>query len=316
VAGDGGYLIERPDGARLSVGAGSFELIGAEKLAPRLELAGRSKAAGDRALELRYLTGGLRWHAEYVIDLAADGAGATLTGWLALANSTAMAFADTTWRFAAVEDRTADGVQPARATAAVLYRPLAPARFALAAHESVRLALVRTDAVDVATQLVFNPLTPGPAAAAAPQDVQRVARLSLTGDQAQRALPPGSLRVLIRRANGAVEQLPAADIDGFGAGRTLDLPLGPAPGLRGERRQTPFTQIVGQQAQEQQITVRITSQRKTAATVFVVEHPWGNWEIPKSSVGHRELDRETIVFPVEVPPGKTATVTYTLRIGY
>ncbi len=61
---------------------------------PTLEWLLEANQAGRRTVETSYLTGGMRWEADYVLVLDAADARGDLTGWVTLANDSGIGFAD------------------------------------------------------------------------------------------------------------------------------------------------------------------------------------------------------------------------------
>ena len=68
---------------------------------PTLVATVEAAAAGRRAVELDYLTGGLSWRADYVAELDAAEARLDLDGWATLGNTSGAAYRDAELRLVA-----------------------------------------------------------------------------------------------------------------------------------------------------------------------------------------------------------------------
>ena len=91
---------------------------------PTLAVSLDSAGAGQRALELSYLTGGLSWQADYVAELAADEKNLALSGWVTLTNRSGTAYRDARLQLVAGD---VNRVQPAMARGMVMEQMAAKA---------------------------------------------------------------------------------------------------------------------------------------------------------------------------------------------
>jgi hypothetical protein len=280
-----------------------------------------SRLTGARDVQLAYRTSGLAWSAVYsacfdetkgTVDLAAS---------LVLRNDTEIAFEDAAWRFIATETPGPYAAQPDAPARMVEYRPPMPEPTAsVPARDALRLPLL--DARNLAGTVihVFDALPAGPAVAEADRKLQRILLLAnrvqdgATGLGAP--LPSGKAKISRRHGSGILEPVGGQSVDFTDANGMLRLGLGTAPGLAGKRTHTPFVELADERAQEQEVTIRLENATSTPVRALVVEHPWGRWSIPSSTVPYQPLGTETITFQVALPARGEAEVRYKLKIAY
>ena len=130
-------------------------------------------------------------------------------------------------------------------------------------------------------------------------------------------LPAGRVRVSrVDEADGAPEFIGEDVIDHTPRGETVQLALGSAFDVVGERRQLDFRIDSAARWMEEDIEVRIRN-RKPAQPVKVMVrenlYRWSNWAIVRSSGDYTREDSRTIDFPVRVAPKGEAVVRYTVR---
>lgn len=129
-------------------------------------------------------------------------------------------------------------------------------------------------------------------------------------------LPSGRLRLYRRDAGGQVEFVGETITTHTPAEQVVNLSVGSAFDLTGERKQTDFH--VNQQAHTIDETYELTlhNQKTTPVTITTVEHLYraANWEITeKPTATYVKRDSHTIEFPVQVPAGGVTKVTYSVR---
>lgn len=139
----------------------------------------------------------------------------------------------------------------------------------------------------------------------------------------------GSILFILKFANETGVPLPAGTVRVFGEGaflggaaightpkgKEVELPLGAAFDLTGERVQTEYTKLAKDRYREgYKISVR--SAKAKAVTVEVIEEMRGQWRITYSSVPYEALDAHRVLFRLVVPPGGEAGLTYTVEYTY
>jgi hypothetical protein len=130
-------------------------------------------------------------------------------------------------------------------------------------------------------------------------------------------LPAGRVRVAQRdEADGALEFIGEDLIDHTPRDETLQLKLGNAFDVVGERRQVDFRVDTRERWMEEDIEVRVRNQKPDeAVTVAVREslYRWSNWSITRKSQDFQKQDASTVHFAVRVAPKAEGVVRYTVR---
>jgi len=130
-------------------------------------------------------------------------------------------------------------------------------------------------------------------------------------------LPAGRLRVAkMDPADRSLEFIGEDTIAHTPRDETVQVRLGSAFDVVGERKQVDFRLDTTAKWMEEDIEVRVRN-RKAAETVAVLvkEHlyRWTQWSITKKSQEFSKQDSRTVHFPVKVAPGAEVVVRYTAR---
>jgi hypothetical protein len=130
-------------------------------------------------------------------------------------------------------------------------------------------------------------------------------------------LPAGKMRVAkVDPADASLEFIGEDLIDHTAREETVQLKLGSAFDVVGERRQVDFRIDTSAKWIEEDIEVKVRNQKLgEAATVIVKEnlYRWSNWSILRRTHEFTKEDARTIHFPVRLAPKQEAVVRYTVR---
>lgn len=339
---DGNAAIVEKAGRVETVDPNAFALgtPGADLLdRPAIGVAGHATAPGARALRLRYLTGGVAWSADYVIDVTDDGPVASarepdldITGWASVRNASGRPFTARPLVLVAGDvNRISVPEAFARADEA------APRTMAMAAEAAP--AFERTASGDVHVYALAGPVD------LAANETTQVRLLKHEGLKAERryiveggghlfrAPVPGmqpfeNPAVELRFANAGSEPLPAGEVrvytDGrlagenvipaTPAGETVVLRTGLAFDLTVRRRQTAFRRLGPPDNDiETAHAFELRNAKDTAAVIEIRERIGGEWEMIDSS-HPMERDGLMAVWRIEVPASGAATLTYAVRV--
>lgn len=278
---------------------------------------------GARTLEARYLTSGLSWQADYTLTLDADGQGATLAAFATIRNDSGQAWPGARIGLVAGNlNRAAPRPVPLAAPAAFAsgsgfseapvgdYHAYALNRRAtLASGQTTQLPLVDQRTIRLTRRYVFDSRfeagdRPREVAIEVVFDNTAVAGLGLP-------LPAGRLHAYAPASeNGAL--LGEAAIEHTPVGGRVRATIGRAFDLTGTRTLVATTQPDAKTRDEQ---VRVVLANATAkdATIEVVEHPFGDWQVVTSSLPGTRVSASELRFSVPVPAHGQATLTYTIR---
>jgi len=130
-------------------------------------------------------------------------------------------------------------------------------------------------------------------------------------------LPAGKIRVSkLDDADGALEFVGEDLIDHTARDETVQVKLGSAFDVVGERKQLDFRIDTSAKWIEEDIEIKLRNQKPDeTVTVLAKEnlYRWSNWSIIRRSHDFTKDDSRTVVFPVRLAPKAEATVRYTVR---
>lgn len=293
--------------------------------------------AGDHALELSYLTGGLSWRADYVLSVTPSGDGIDLNALVSLTNQTGTDYEAATVRLLAGEVSQAEDnapprpmqemamrsamadekeAMPAPQAASDRYLYTLPGKIDLTHGEQRQVTLLTASGVPVQRIYRFDELVqPYPGAEEiGPLNAQIV--LGFENDAAKglgQPLPAGTIRVY--EGSGDAPLFVGADRIGHtAAGEEIELTLGRAFDVTGEARRTALERLSDRSYETaQEITLR--NAKDTAVDVKLVGHMPPGWKILEESAPHDVETANTLAWTLTVPAGGEATLSYRVRVS-
>ena len=127
-------------------------------------------------------------------------------------------------------------------------------------------------------------------------------------------LPKGKVRVNKADSSGSLQFVGEDMIDHTPNDETIELYLGDAFDLVGEKKMMNYRRDTDWI--EQTYEVKLKNRKKSGSvTINALEHTFGDWKIVGSSHKWEKMDAHTISFPVTVPAGGEQTVSYTIKIS-
>ncbi len=294
-----------------------------------------SPAAGVRDLEIRYLTGGLTWQADYLAEYDPEAGRLDLTGLITLTNASGLDYPDARLRLVAGEVNLARGPEVMRgATAmmaeAVMAAPAAPrARplgeqhlyeigrpISLADRETKQVVLLRAAAVPVGKEFRFERLV---AVQGGPEEIgplQADVVLRFDNDEGgpDRPLPAGVVRVYQQAGEGQVPVFIGENRIGHTPkGEEVRLAIGRAFDVTGRAKRTAFERLSNKSFETAQEIV-VANAKDEAVRVLVVGHMPPGWRMIRESAAHEVETANRIVWDLEVPAGGEARLAYRVRV--
>ncbi len=278
---------------------------------------------GARDLEISYMTAGVNWHAEYVAVLEENGSSLDLQGWASVENHSGATYENAKLKLVAGTIHRAPVERPMPYAAGLRMGTIGAAQLAergfaeyhlyelpdratLANNEVKQLALMHASGVRSARKFSYD---------GAVDQTQVQVRVEFQNDAASglgMPLPGGVVRVFQRDTDGSLELVGEDRIAHTPKNQTIRVVVGSAFDIAAERKQTDLRPM-GKGVTEASYEITLTSHRKDAADVTVIEHAGGQWEILKSSLTHVKKDSRTFEFTVRCEPEKPITVAYTIR---
>lgn len=295
-------------------------------LKPTLEWALTSAYKGKTVAQLSYLTGGMSWHAEYVLVLDKAEKGFVLNSWISLDNQSGTTFENANVKLIAgdihrARDRRERVIaahrpeaMPALEKQAVETREIAdyhlyelPGRVTLRHSEMKQVSLF--DEISAAGKKVY--LFENRSARESAEPLKIVFRIENTEQNGMgMALPQGIVRIFKRDTDESLQFIGEDHIDHTSRKDTLHLTIGNAFDVRGKRTVTELERS-SKTSETATVNITITNRKNSRVEVEVHEYLYGYWEIKKSSHEYKKLSSRRIIFPLSVPADQATTITYT-----
>ncbi len=129
------------------------------------------------------------------------------------------------------------------------------------------------------------------------------------------ALPRGRMRFYRRDEEGRLQFTGENMIDHTPPDETIRLYTGNAFDLVGERRRVEYRVDSGKQTIDESFEIKIRNHKKEPVSVRAVEHLYrcANWQITTRNHDYRKLDANQIEFPVTVAAEREVTITYAVH---
>lgn len=305
--------------------------------------------AGALTAELSYITGGMRWRADYNVVAPEEGEALDLMGWVTIDNQTGRDFEQAQVKLMAGDvsrltpavagfarneilrsSGVGGGMQPAvterRFDEYHLYtierpttlrdRQTKQVEFTRAAGvPSKKLYVYDGVAIDWSRYQGWDPYslrTQAEFGTDSNDDVW-VMREFENREEAGLGipLPAGRMRFYRRDQDGQLEFIGENEIDHTPKDETIRVYTGNAFDLVGERRRSEF-KIEHAKYIDETFEISLRNHTDEAVTIHVVEHlyRWNNWEIQDASDDYEKKDSHTIEFALAVEPNAERKVSY------
>ena len=307
---------------------------------PTLLMNVTGSAGKDVEADFSYLTGGLAWHADYVMQYDADAARMDLTAWATITNTTGVDFKDAKVKLVAGEVNRISPPAPLRpqrmleATAMAAAAPLADGvteraldashiysmgrPTTLADKESKQLALLSGQGIAVRRELIVRndqPYIYANVMRGQNQESRAEAELIFKNDAAAKLgvpLPAGTMRVYGMDEQGAAQFLGESTIDHTASGGEVRVKLGREFDVPVTREQTNFVKasdIITISAWK--VTVKNAKTRPIKVRVLEPMPP--SWEITKESHPHKDAGAMTTEWLLDVPAKGQTVLEYNVK---
>ncbi len=132
------------------------------------------------------------------------------------------------------------------------------------------------------------------------------------------ALPKGRMRFYRRDEDGRLQFTGENMIDHTPTDETIRLYTGNAFDIVGERKRTNYHVDTAHNWCDESFEIHLRNHKKQAVTVRAVEHlyRWSNWQITSKSHSYRKLDANQIEFPVTIQPDGEVVIAYTAHYSW
>ncbi len=303
---------------------------------PTLVWRAQTERRGEAELDVSYLTSGLSWNADYVLQLDAAGTKADLKGWVTVENRSGAGFSEARLQLVAGDINIVQPAFDARATfqlaeavgaapkmeAETLYDYhlyTVPWTTSLPDNSSKQVSLLEATDIAIArryTVQTFSGFFRGGDLRGAKQDVW--VSYEFANREQNRlgvALPAGVVRVYGQAKEGKRQLLGEDRIRHTPRNELITLRVGKAFDVVAERVRKDYRRVSDRvHRTEWEITLR--NQKDEDVVVEVREAVGGQWEILRSSLPHEKVSAQEILFKVPVRKADTVVLTYTVEVIY
>ena len=287
-----------------------------------------AERAGERLVEVSYLTSGVTWHAEYVGVINAADDMVDLAAWVSIDNRSGATYEDAQLDLVAGDIHRAPVGQGAKVMLdeMEMMRTAAPApefaEEALFEYYLYKLDTPATVGDREIKQLTFFPSTPVTVEKVFEYDPWngdgvRVLLEFVNSEEAGlgRALPAGVVRLYKEDSAEDLQFLGEDRISHTPKDEDLSLFIGSAFDVKAERTLT-ATRKITDRVREEDYEVSLRNHKDEDVVIRVVEHPRGYWNVLRSSHEYEKAEAYRIEFQVPVAADDETTVTYTIRYEY
>lgn len=321
-------------------------LTGDSILRPTLNWQLESDKSGSFVGELSYITGGLKWEADYNLVAPETGDTIDLVGWITMQNNSGKDFENARIKLMAGDvQKLQQNRYEARdyATKAMAAEAPAPAvtekafdefhLYSIARpttlhdRETKQVEFVTAMQVKAETQYIYNGsqfqygsywggCQRDPNCGMSDGNKKVNVYKQFKNSEANHlgvALPKGKLRFYRRDDDGHLEFVGENEIDHTPKDELVRVYLGNSFDLVGERKRMNYSEAPHSFDETYEITLR--NHKKEAVTILVREpmYRWTQWKVMSASAKWNKVDAQWIEFPVTVAPDGEQKVTYTVH---
>ncbi|MEW5800734.1 MAG: DUF4139 domain-containing protein [bacterium] len=301
-----------------------------------------SQKAQEKSVAVSYLSRGLNWTANYVLQLNQKGTSGDLSSWVAIENQSGTTFPEARIKLMAGEVKreevVAYGVRRMKVAAEGLDTEAGQAPFAeeslaeyhlytldrpstLKDQQTTRISFIEASRIPIQKEFVFQGQgvyqRSYQESFEVPKPVQVYLKLENKKEQhLGLPLPQGAIRVYQAGQNSAQAEFIGEDRLGHTpVEETMRVQIGKAFDVTGVQKQMEW-QKISTQVYESSWQVTLRNQKDEKIVVRVIAPMQGEWKVLSSSHPYERLEAYKIGFAVTIPAKGEETVTYRVRIKF
>ena len=306
----------------------------------------QSAAGGSQSVEVAYGAGGCGWRADYTAVLNDDDTALDLSGWVTLTNNSGKTYNDASLKLMAGEVHRAPEAKMAGGRAGSMSLGLRmdesaafqeksfaeyhlytlPRRTTIKDRQIKQIELLSAASVPVKKEYLFDPLRDLSPYWSGPMMDENFSVgdkgktqvfIIFKNDKASNLgmpLPAGRMR-LFKMDGGDMEFVGEDNIEHTPKDEKLEILMGNAFDIAGERTRTNFVSGRGARWMEESFEIKVRNHKDQPITVNAREHlfRWVNWKLTSWNHDYEKLDAQTIQFPIALAPDQEKIITYTVR---
>ncbi|NBW49622.1 MAG: DUF4139 domain-containing protein [Betaproteobacteria bacterium] len=312
---------------------------------PTLVMSLNNTGAASQDVELSYLTGGLSWKADYVVELNAADDALDMSGWVTLTNTSGASYRNAKLQLVAGDVNQAAPEMAVRGRAVLMAAPAMAKADSAMAEESLfeyhlytldrpttiaesqtkQVALLSANGVPARKEMVLQGGDYYYQAASGELGQKLKVGVFLEFDNKDNArlglpLPKGVVRVYKKDSAGNAQFIGEDRIEHIPKNEKVRLKLGDAFDVTADKKQTDFKRLpnagkygfVSESAYE----IVLKNAKKEAVTVTVQEPIPGDWQILSASQTHSKAASNLAVWKVAIPAEGKTVLTYRAMVRY
>ncbi len=300
-----------------------------------------SRRAGTNNIELSYLTQGISWKSDYVINLDKEGKIADFKGWVTLTNNAGATFTNAKLKLLAGEvfRQQPMGFGGGRGGAELAMKAADAGNFneeqfseyhlytlqrptTVKDKEIKQVSLLEATGVPVTKKLVIDAMRqygmwrPNEGVVGI-GEIKPLVFIEFTNDEKSNLgmpLPMGTIKVFQRDSTDSLQMLGEASINHTPRNEKLSLPIGRSFDIVSSRKRTSFRWLGNSSTGAiETFEVEVRNRKQTAETVHVFERFGGEWTITANNAEYVKIDSHTVDFVLNLKADEVRTITYTVE---
>ncbi len=312
---------------------------------PTLVMSLNNTSSATQDVELSYLTGGLAWKADYVVELNSAEDKLDISGWVTLTNTSGASYRNAKLQLVAGDVNQVKQRVVVTGSSVRMMAPAPEAKMDSMAEESLfeyhlytlnrpttiaenqtkQVALLNASAVPARKEFLLK----GDAyyyqssAGELGQKMKIGAFIEFENKESAQLgmpLPKGVIRVYKKDSNGNAQFIGEDNVDHTPKNEKVRLKLGDAFDVTADKKQTDFKKIAGTSKYnyifESAYEITLKNAKKEAVTVTVQEPVPGDWQILSASHPHVKGASNTAVWKINVPAEGSSKLVYRTQVRY
>ena len=304
------------------------------RITPTLSLLLTQAIEGKKQIELTYLTTGLSWQSDYVLQLNDQESRASLDSWITLNNHSGISYTNTNLQLLAGDVnmqqpramhmmRQESFNAPVRAKASVTEQAIhgyhlysVPHKTTINNNQSKQIKLFSKNNIPVQKRLEDKAYVNSHGLNSEKSKPNQLLIFKNTKPELGLPLPKGTIRVYGKDKSGEKQFIGEDSIDHTAVNEELEIKLGKAFDISIERSTKKFRQLSKKQTQlNREIKVNNGSKQQQTVTISEIM-PSQNWQIKNSSHRHTTALPSVTEFELTIPALKEVTINYDVVISY
>lgn len=314
------------------------ELPGNLYAKPTMNWLVNSAKSGSKDLSLSYLTGGIGWNADYVLNLAEDDKSASITGWVTLTNNAGTDFNNATLKLVAgdvntVREQNYGGMNRAMKMEMAM-APMAdgmvqekeffeyhlytfPRPVTVRDNQVKQLSLLTAEGIKTQkkyrVQAAPNYYGQNDGKTDNPVNVE-IAFKTGKDNSIDMPIPAGVIRLYKKDSDGSSVFVGEDRVKHTPVNEEISLKTGDAFDIKAESRQMSYERI-NNRSSKSSYEVEIRNHKKENVSVEVTVPVNGDWKVTNAP-SYRKLNANLIAFDVPVAADGSAKLNYTIEVKW